>query len=41
MKKNVPFKKDLMFKTDVLEITSISLEHTLRIKENSLINGNF
>ena len=41
MKKIVPFKKDLMFKTDVLEIISISLEHTLSIKDSSLISGNF
>ncbi len=41
MKKIVPFKKDLMFKTDVLEIVSISLEHTLGIKDPSLISGNF
>lgn len=41
MKKIVPFKKDLMFKTDVLEIISISLEHTLSIKDLSLISGNF
>lgn len=41
MKKIVPFKKDLMFKTDVLEIISISLEHTLGIKNPSLISGNF
>lgn len=41
MKKIVPFKKDLMFKTDVLEIVSISLEHTLGIKNPSLISGNF
>jgi LysM repeat protein len=41
MKKIVPFKKDLIFKTDVLEIVSISLEHTLAIKDESLIGGNF
>lgn len=41
MKKIVPFKKDVIFKTEVSEITSISLDHTLEIKENGLISGNF
>lgn len=41
MKKIVPFKKDLIFKTNVAEITSISLEHNLSLKENNLVSGNF
>ena len=43
MKKNVPFKKEIAFKTNLSEITSISLEHTLHAggeKEN-LISGEF
>ena len=40
MQKIVPFKKEIFFKTDISEITSISLEHTLNI--NGLqIDGNF
>ena len=31
MKKIVPFKKDINFKTNIAEITSISLEHTLKV----------
>lgn len=41
MKKIVPFKKDIIFKTDIEEVTSISLEHTLEKKQSSLIGGNF
>ncbi len=41
MKKIVPFKKDLIFKTDVEEIVSISLEHTLAKKDTSQIGGDF
>ena len=41
MKKIVPFKKDLLFKTNVAEITSISLEHNLSLKEKNLISGSF
>jgi len=41
MRKIVPFKKDIIFKTDIQEITSISLEHTLEKKQESLIGGNF
>lgn len=40
MQKIIPFKKEIFFKTDISEITSISLEHTLNINE-SQINGNF
>lgn len=40
MKKIIPFKKDIIFKTNISEITSISLEHDLKIDENSLV-GNF
>lgn len=40
MKKIIPFKKDIIFKTNVSEITSISLEHTLHI-ENYNVMGEF
>lgn len=41
MKQIIPFKKDLLFKTKVSEITSISLEHTLTLKKDDLISGEF
>ena len=41
MKKIVPFKKDIIFKTNVAEITSISLEHSLHLEKNNLITGEF
>ena len=41
MKQIIPFKKELLFKTKVSEITSISLEHTLSLKKDDLISGEF
>lgn len=41
MKKIVPFKKEISFDTNIYEIDSISLEHTLSLKEDRLISGNF
>lgn len=41
MKKIVPFKKDIIFKTEVAEITSISLDNTLSAKEDGLVYGDF
>ena len=41
MKQIIPFKKELLFKTKVSEITSISLEHTLSLKEDDLVSGEF
>lgn len=41
MKQIVPFKKEITFKTMISKITSISLEHTLELKENDLIIGDF
>lgn len=41
MKKVIPFEKEIDFKTMVSRITSISLEHTLRVKEDNLISGYF
>ena len=40
MKKIVPFQKDITFKTNIAEITSISLEHTLKLNNNT-IDGEF
>ncbi len=40
MQRIIPFKKELVFKTDASEITSISLEHSLR-EENNTIRGEF
>ena len=40
MKKTIPFKKDITFKTSIAEVTSISLEHTLNKQENNVV-GNF
>lgn len=40
MKKIVPFSKDIVFNTDVTIINSISLEHTLKVNNNS-IEGEF
>lgn len=41
MKKIVPFKKDMLFNSNVSEITSISLEHDLKVQEGNIISGNF
>lgn len=41
MKQIIPFKKELPFKTKVSEITSISLERELEIKEEGIISGVF
>lgn len=41
MKQIIPFKKDLLFKTKVSEITSISLEHNLILKKEDHISGEF
>ena len=34
MKNIIPFKKDVIFKTNISEITSISLENTLNINKD-------
>jgi hypothetical protein len=36
MKKIIPFKKQLTFKTNVSEVTSIALENTLKEKNNTI-----
>ena len=46
MNKIVPFKKEIIFNTNIFEITSISLEHTLKIEDdtvsgNSVISGEY
>lgn len=41
MKKIIPFKKDIIFKNHLSEVTSISLEHSLHIADNNLITGEF
>ena len=40
MKKIIPFKKEILFKTNINEITSISLEHQLSI-HNLDVSGEF
>lgn len=40
MKSVIPFNKEIMFKTNIAEITSISLEHNYDVK-NDKISGNF
>jgi hypothetical protein len=41
MKQIIPFTKDLLFKTKVTEITSISLEHNLQLGRSDLLTGEF
>ncbi|MEG0025730.1 MAG: LysM peptidoglycan-binding domain-containing protein [Bacilli bacterium] len=41
MKKVIPFKKEIIFKTNLSEIVSISLEHSLHLEQESLITGEF
>lgn len=41
MRKIVSFKKELIFKTKVSEITSISLEHVIKQKDDDVVSGNF
>ncbi len=41
MRKIIPFKKDIEFETNIVEISSISLEHTLKLKEENLVSGEF
>lgn len=41
MKKIIPFKKEIVFKTNLAEITSISLEHSLHLEQDQLITGTF
>lgn len=40
MNKIVPFKKDIIFDNNISEVTSISLEHTLK-RDDNLVSGTF
>ena len=37
MKKVIPFRKEIQFKNYLAEITSISLEHTLKLEKESVL----
>lgn len=41
MKKIIPFTNDIKFDTKIYDITSISLEHNLKLNNNNLIKGEF
>ena len=41
MKKIIPFKKELVLSTSICEITSISLEHKITVKNEDIISGYF
>ena len=41
MRQVIPFTKDIEFKTMINEITNITLEHDLSLKDEYNINGNF
>ena len=41
MKKIVPFTNDIKFNTKIYEISSISLEHNLKLKDKEFISGEF
>lgn len=41
MKKIVPFKKNITLDTNIAQIESISLEHTLEKVEENVVSGNF
>ena len=41
MKKIIPFKKELDLKSNIYDILSISLEHSVKVKETDLISGEF
>lgn len=41
MKQIIPFKKELLFKTKVSEITSISLERDIEVTEDKVVSGVF
>ena len=41
MKKVVPFQKDITFKTNLAEVTSISLEHNLHASGDNMVTGEF
>ena len=41
MKKIIPFKKDIIFNTNIAEIISISLENSLTSSDNNAVTGDF
>lgn len=41
MRQVIPFSKDITFKTKIDSITSISLEHTLKLDNDNTISGSF
>ena len=41
MKQIIPFNKEIVFKTMISKVTSISLEHTLSLQDESTISGDF
>ncbi|MFA5602526.1 MAG: LysM peptidoglycan-binding domain-containing protein [Bacilli bacterium] len=41
MKQSIPFVKDLIFKTNIAEITSISLEKNINIEDDDMLSGDF
>ena len=41
MRQVIPFNKDIKFKTKIDSITSISLEHSLKLNKDNLISGSF
>lgn len=41
MRQIIPFQKEIAFKTMISKITSISLEHTLELKESDIVLGDF
>lgn len=41
MKQVIPFVKDLIFKTKIAEITSISLEKNIHIEDDDMLSGDF
>lgn len=41
MKKIIPFKKDIIFNTNIAEIISISLENSLTTSDNNAVTGDF
>ena len=41
MRQLIPFTKNIEFKTMINEITNISLEHNLSLKDEYNINGDF
>ena len=41
MKQIIPFQKELLFKTKINDITSISLEHNITYKDDNILSGVF